>query len=459
MHRFATGLALLGLVAALVLGQLVRHVSDADRADGGTHHGLMLEIRDLDDPTRPLLFQGPDEAPDLARAQALGLLDGKRRFVARWTGWLRVERAGLLKITSRSDDGSRVVLDGSRLVRNDGSHEARARSGQLTVLPGWHALEIEYDQQGGDAVLELSWDAPGAPAQPLGPAPLVARPPGAQDLWILDHITEPLARQRGWLERARLAAWGMTVLAASVAFAAARRRRKALARVVDAMAAVTLGTSTRRRFAALAIAFTCALVGWNESEAARGGFASAYRTAPEAGGGPWLDQPLDRDASGDARAAASERGLGPRLEQRWQGWIFVDEPGSHWFEASGDAPNLVAIDGRLVVSHPGTATQGRPSRGRVILERGVHAITLLAGLDAYQSHPASFRWARPDHAFRPLRALDVFPARPSAAELASQLRLREARPVIHRLALALVIVALVASAGAVRRRTQTPFDG
>ncbi len=459
MRRFATGLALLGLVTAVGLGRLVHHVADAERADGGTHHGLMLEIRDLDDPARPLLFQGPDEAPDLARAQALGLLDGKRRFVARWTGWLRIERAGLLKITSRSDDGSQVVLDGSRLVRNDGSHEARTRSGQLMVLPGWHALAIEYDQQGGDAALELSWDAPGTPAQSLGPASLVARPPGAQDLWILDHVTEPLLRHREWLERASHAAWGVAVVAAALAFAGARERRAALARVVDAVAAVALGTPTRRRFAALAVAFACALVGWNESEAARDGFASAYRTAPEAGGGPWLDLPRDRDASRDARESGRERGLGPRLEQRWQGWIFVEEPGSHWFEASGDAPNLVAIDGRLVVSHPGTATQGRPSRGRVILDRGLHAITLLAGLDAYQSHPASFRWAEPNDAFHHFRALDVFPVRPSAAELSSQLRLREARPVVHRVALALVIVALVASVGTVSRRMQTAPHG
>ncbi|MFN7951765.1 MAG: PA14 domain-containing protein [bacterium] len=451
MRRFATCLAMLGLLAALALGELSRRIAVADRADGGPHHGLNLEIRDLDAPDRPILFQGPDEVPDLARAQALGLLDGKRRFVARWTGWLRIERAGTLQITSRSDDGSRVVLDGGRLVRNDGPHEARARTGQQTVLPGWHAIEIEYDQSGGDAALEIRWDPPGAPPGRLGPEHLVARPPGALDIWILDHVTEPLGAHRDALAAGRAVAWAVTLAAAWIALASTRARsvaRQGLA----AMGHATLGTPARRRLAALALAFTCALIAWNESDAARGGFASAYRTAPEVGSGPWLDLPLDPDASRDARPIAATLGLAARLEQRWQGWFYVDEPGSHWFEASGDAPNLVAIDGRLVVSHPGTATQGAPSRGRVILDRGVHAITLLAGLDAYQTRPAGFRWATPDAPFRPFRAIDVFPTRPSAVELTSQLRGRDARPAVQRLAVAALAMTLTASLGAARAR-------
>lgn len=102
-----------------------------------------------------------------------------RHYSIRWTGAMLVERAGDHVFTTRSDDGSRLWVDGQLVVDNGGMHGARERRGSAHLAPGLHTLRIEYVQGGADASFAASWQAPGAEARPLAEAPLLARAPGS----------------------------------------------------------------------------------------------------------------------------------------------------------------------------------------------------------------------------------------------------------------------------------------
>lgn len=451
MPRFATRVAIVCAVAALALAHLAGKLGVVDRADGGPDHGLALLLEDRDQHDADPLFEGADDVPDLARARALRIDDGKRRFRATWKGWLRIRESGPYAFATRSDDGSRMSLDGAAVVRNEGVHEPRTKSGRRYLQAGWHTVEIVYEQEGGGADLAVTWAPPGATAQLLGPEVLWAKPPGSMDLWLIENLWEPLQDRRVWIARAAVGGGVLAALAGAVALATTLARETVARRAATALATTLRGSAARRTVTLLAALFAAVWVAWSESEAARGGFHASFRVAGDDAAavapGPWLDLTPDAEASHDARADGAARGLAPQLEQRWEGFVYAPRAGSYWFEARGDAPSLVAIDQRLIVSHHGSAARGVASRGRVILERGVHPISLLAGLDSYQQDPVRFRWAGPGEPLRPFVASDVFTTAPSAAELESRLRSRAARPAVQRVALAaLAILALAWSA-------------
>jgi alpha-mannosidase len=76
-------------------------------------------------------------------------------------GYLRIPEEGVYTIGLNSDDGSRLLLDGEEVISNDGLHGSREIRTELALAPGLHSLEIEYFQDGVDAVLELWWSGPG----------------------------------------------------------------------------------------------------------------------------------------------------------------------------------------------------------------------------------------------------------------------------------------------------------
>src|SRR5258707_3986566 len=64
-------------------------------------------------------------------------------FYARWTGVLRVEKAGKIQFWTESDDGSRLVIDGKVVVDNGGVHPMTEKSGAAELTAGDHELKIE----------------------------------------------------------------------------------------------------------------------------------------------------------------------------------------------------------------------------------------------------------------------------------------------------------------------------
>merc|ERR1711935_1148887 len=55
-----------------------------------------------------------------------------------------------------SDDGSRLYINGKRVVDNDGKHGMRTREGKIALNKGRHSLVITFFEDGGGAGLQVS---------------------------------------------------------------------------------------------------------------------------------------------------------------------------------------------------------------------------------------------------------------------------------------------------------------
>ncbi len=83
-----------------------------------------------------------------------GLID---HFFVRWTGVLRVAKAGRYMFYTESDDGSRLFLDGKLVVDNGGNHIPEEKSGEAQLAAGDHEIRIEYFENTGGACCRVKW--------------------------------------------------------------------------------------------------------------------------------------------------------------------------------------------------------------------------------------------------------------------------------------------------------------
>ena len=73
-------------------------------------------------------------------------------------GKLNITTAGLYRFHLLSDDGSRLMINGSEVVNNDGTHLAQTVISEPIMLAnGAHELRVEYFQVTGEQVLSLSY--------------------------------------------------------------------------------------------------------------------------------------------------------------------------------------------------------------------------------------------------------------------------------------------------------------
>ncbi|MDA1007823.1 MAG: M12 family metallo-peptidase [Planctomycetota bacterium] len=75
-------------------------------------------------------------------------------------GWINVPSAGWWTLSTDSDDGSALYLDGVQVVLNDGLHGMVKVSGTVPLASGKHALRVEFFEGGGGAGLLMRWSGP-----------------------------------------------------------------------------------------------------------------------------------------------------------------------------------------------------------------------------------------------------------------------------------------------------------
>ena len=79
-------------------------------------------------------------------------------FSARWTGKLAPPKSGLYVLALRSDDGSRLYLDGKLVVDNWGDHAPTLKTSEVELVAGKaHDLRLEYYEGTIGASVELLW--------------------------------------------------------------------------------------------------------------------------------------------------------------------------------------------------------------------------------------------------------------------------------------------------------------
>jgi fibronectin type 3 domain-containing protein len=83
-------------------------------------------------------------------------------FALRYTGKIRIKKPGRYTFYLDSDDGSRLFIDGTMIIDNDGRHAPKKLPGSVDLTAGLHDLELHYFEYFGYNVLDLYWSPPGA---------------------------------------------------------------------------------------------------------------------------------------------------------------------------------------------------------------------------------------------------------------------------------------------------------
>lgn len=73
------------------------------------------------------------------------------RFAVRWSGFLVINQPGVYRFLLRSDDGSRLFIDGRYSINNDGLHGMRNRYTNRRLVNGQTKVRVEFFENGGYA--------------------------------------------------------------------------------------------------------------------------------------------------------------------------------------------------------------------------------------------------------------------------------------------------------------------
>lgn len=86
----------------------------------------------------------------------------KANFGFVFTGFLKVPVDGEYKFSLDSDDGSRLIVDGKRILEYDGIHgEGNPKQAAAQLKAGRVPVRLEYFQRGGGLGLTVAWSGPG----------------------------------------------------------------------------------------------------------------------------------------------------------------------------------------------------------------------------------------------------------------------------------------------------------
>jgi uncharacterized protein (DUF1800 family) len=114
-------------------------------------------------------------------------------FAVRYTGYLSIPEPGEYRFYTRSDDGSELLLDGERIVDNDGLHGMRTRWSQpLLLAAGDYPITVGFFEATGHEGLEVGFEGPDGRLRQIDPGLLafdaaqMPQPHPAEDTADLD---------------------------------------------------------------------------------------------------------------------------------------------------------------------------------------------------------------------------------------------------------------------------------
>jgi hypothetical protein len=77
-------------------------------------------------------------------------------------GYIQVPAKGIWEFATCTDDGSVLLIDGVKVVDNDGGHSAITAIGRVALDAGPHPFRLLYFEDYEGQELGWSWKAPGA---------------------------------------------------------------------------------------------------------------------------------------------------------------------------------------------------------------------------------------------------------------------------------------------------------
>ena len=81
-------------------------------------------------------------------------------FGFQFRGYVDVPADGVYTFYTSSDDGSKLFIGNTLVVDNDGLHSSGEQSGAINLKAGKHAITVDFFEQTGDQVLNVSYQGP-----------------------------------------------------------------------------------------------------------------------------------------------------------------------------------------------------------------------------------------------------------------------------------------------------------
>ncbi|AGZ41278.1 family 16 glycoside hydrolase [Actinoplanes friuliensis] len=163
------------LACAVLLAALLPATPAAAAAPPPQQPGVTLRTFDLQTSRDSICTLKPGQTPNIDKlmptinwttAADFGLED---RYQSEVIGNVNITTAGTYAFRLSSDDGSRLTIDSTRVINNDGAHGVVAVEGSIALTTGYHALHIDFFERDGGQQLTLEWRPPGATAYAVVP--------------------------------------------------------------------------------------------------------------------------------------------------------------------------------------------------------------------------------------------------------------------------------------------------
>jgi len=124
----------------------------------------------------------------------LGLAKREEPFGMVFEGELEVKEAGEFTFRLGSDDGSRLFVNGKKLIDNDGTHGMEYKEGWVKLEPGMAMVRVDYFDWGGAQGLSLSVSGPGVEKMELSKGVRTDRSGGKGDFneMVMKQLPESL---------------------------------------------------------------------------------------------------------------------------------------------------------------------------------------------------------------------------------------------------------------------------
>jgi len=65
-------------------------------------------------------------------------------FAFEFNSWIKIQKKGIYRFYTYSDDGSKLFIDDIEVVNNDGSHGAKRTDGKIALDEGFHNFRVQY---------------------------------------------------------------------------------------------------------------------------------------------------------------------------------------------------------------------------------------------------------------------------------------------------------------------------
>jgi hypothetical protein len=156
IENYRTSLCWNAFMANPEITQMLDKIGWATRADNGLQYeyyeGTWNSLPDFDslNPVETGIAQNFDVA----------LRQRDDNYALRFKGYIDIKTAGTYTFYTNSDDGSKLYIDNTLVVNNDGLHSAQDASGTISLSAGRHKIVVTYFEKTGSEVLTVSFAGP-----------------------------------------------------------------------------------------------------------------------------------------------------------------------------------------------------------------------------------------------------------------------------------------------------------